>query len=163
MARLSSRATYSIDLWRSTRTRDLRECRDETKIRSIFRKPTRTDCPFMSARSRHQRMSAQCPLYPRKRTSIEALFIRVMSGGCRQRAARPIACRVFHSYSSTASENPKYFADAVNDIGCDPSRQRSVVLIIVVVIIIVAPVSSSSDASIVAIVGFCLINRNHDA
>ena len=54
-------------------------------------------------------------------------------------------------------------AGAVNDIGCDPSRQRSVVLIIVVVIIIVAPVSSSSDASIVAIVGFCLINRHHDA
>ena len=41
--------------------------------------------------------------------------------------------------------------------------KTSVVLIIVAVIIIVAPVSSSSDASIVAIVGFCLINRHHDA
>jgi heme/copper-type cytochrome/quinol oxidase subunit 4 len=39
---------------------------------------------------------------------------------------------------------------------------RAVVLIIVV-IIIVAPISSSSDASIVTIVGFCLINRHHDA
>ena len=41
-----------------------------------------------------------------------------------------------------------------------PLAERSVV---VAVIIIVAPVSSSSDTSIVAIVGFCLINRHHDA
>jgi hypothetical protein len=36
-------------------------------------------------------------------------------------------------------------------------------VLIIAVIIIVAPVSSSSHASIVAIVGFCLINRHHDA
>jgi hypothetical protein len=47
----------------------------------------------------------------------------------------------------------------------DELRQREAARgsVVVAVIIIVAPVSSSSDASIVTIIGFCLINRHHDA
>src|SRR5262245_46060555 len=39
-----------------------------------------------SIKSRHRSTSASCPLYPQKRTLIEALFIRAMSGGCLPRA-----------------------------------------------------------------------------
>ena len=49
-------------------------------------------CPLW-VKSRHRKESAECPLYPRKRTSIEALFIRAMRAGCRQRAAGGRAAR----------------------------------------------------------------------
>ena len=51
-----------------------------------------SQCPLWVI-SGHRRELRECPLYPRKRTSIEALFIRAMRAGCRQRAAGGRAAR----------------------------------------------------------------------